>query len=223
MSVNFAALQNAGAHAQTLDFSKAQAVATGQRINFSKENPGVTAVRAELYWESDHDGDASVLILGANKLALPGVVAGQTDPNKTRGLVWYRNLSVPGITHTGDVRTANNDSSVPEETVKINLAQLDRDADEVVIIASTFPDDDAGRGAPVPFGRLRNCKVMVINDVTQEVLYVYELDEDFHQFTSVELASFYQRNGDWNFKSMGCGVGKAAQALSDIAAKYKLG
>lgn len=232
MGIQFDRINTTGAHAASLNFSKAQEVTTGQRIDFSKENPNVTKVRIELYWTGNADGDASVLLLDSNKVALPGVTSaerqvptgpnGQINPNKTRGMVWYNNESVPGVVHSGDVTEADDDPSSPEETIKVDLAGLEADANEVLVVASTFPDKDDPAQKPVPFGRLRNCRVMVVNDLTNEVLYVYELDEDFSQFTSVELASFYKRNGEWRYTSMGEGVGKSAQALSDIASKYKL-
>lgn len=219
MGIDFGRIET-GAHSSSLDFSKAQSVTSGQRIDFSKENPGVNNIRVELYWNSDNDGDASILLLDNAHKALRGTVPGSTDPNATRGMVWYRNLSVPGVQHSGDVLTAGDDPSAPEETITVKLNQLERDAERVLVVASTFPN--AGTSAAVPFGRLRDCKVMVIDDDTNKVLYVYELDEDYHQFTSVELAEFYKRNGEWRYTSMGNGVGKSAQALSDIATKYGL-
>lgn len=218
--VDFNRLANAGAHAQSLDFSKAQSVQTGQKINFSKENPTCNDVRVELYWMGDMDGDASVLLLDSQRQALKGLTD-PTNPNSTRGMVWYNNLSVGGISHSGDARTSDNDPSTPEETIRIQLNKIETQAEHVLVVASTFPDDAAPNVA-IPFGRFRDCKVMVINNATNEVLYVYELDQDFSTFSSVELASFYKRNGDWMYTNMGEGVGTSPQALSDIAAKYGL-
>lgn len=218
--VDFNRLSNAGAHAQSLDFSKAKAVQAGQRINFSKENPTCHAVRVELYWTGENDGDASVLLLDANRKALSGLID-PANTNSTRGMVWYNNLSVTGIQHSGDARSSDNDPSTPEETIKVTLNQVDSEAEHVLVVASTFPVESEPTKA-VPFGKFRDCKVMVINDETNEVIYVYELDEDFSTHSSVELASFYKRNGDWNYVSMGEAVGTSAHALSDIASKYGL-
>ncbi|MGL4252917.1 MAG: TerD family protein [Fusobacteriaceae bacterium] len=218
--MDFSRLQNAGAHASTLNFSKAQAVQTGQRMNFSKENPTCKQVRVELYWTGENDGDASIVLLGADKKALKGLVD-PTNANSTRGMVWYNNLSVKGVAHSGDARTSDNDPSTPEETINVTLDQLEADVDSLVIVASTYPNPAAPTKA-VPFGKFRDCKVMVINNETNEVIYVYELDEDFSTHSSVELASFYKRNGEWMFTSMGEGVGTSPEALSDIATKYGL-
>lgn len=233
MAIQFAQLQNAGAHASTLNFSKAVAVESGQRLDFGKDHPNVRNLRAELYWKGDADGDATVVLLDDNKVALSGVTAaerrnptginGAIDANKTRGMVWYKSPTVPGVSHSGDVTSADEDDSAPEETIMINLNGLEADANEVVVVASTFPSKDDPAQKAVPFGKLRNCRVLIIDNDTNDVIYVYELDEDFSQFTSVELASFYKRNGEWRYTNMGVGVGKAAQALSDIATKYQLG
>ncbi len=218
---NFSALQNKGAHAQTLDFSKAVAVSSGERIDFSKANPLTTVIRAELHWDGGYDADASVMILDSLKQALKGLID-PTLPKSTRGMVWYGNLGAPGIVHTGDARQSGDDPSMPEETVIINLLELDQEANEVVIVASTFPEDDLGQGPAIPFGRIRNCRVDVIDDKTDVVLYTYELDEDYSTFTSVELLSLYKRNGEFKLVSMGEGVGASKMALGDIAKKYGL-
>ncbi|CAL9963799.1 hypothetical protein VPHD148_0081 [Vibrio phage D148] len=228
MSINFNELQNAGAHTASLNFGKAVEVQSGQSLNFSKDNPGVTNLRVELYWESDHDGDAAVVIADSNGKALQGLLpthlqdpaqkAANTLYQPTRGLIWYNNLAVPGISHSGDVLTSNNDESLPEETVKINLAGLEAGAEEVVIVASTHSKTQQA----IPFAELRNCKVLVINDNTNEVIYVYHMSRQFREFSSVELANFFRVNGEWQFTSMGAGVGNAPEALGDIARKYGL-
>lgn len=228
MGIGFDQLQQTGAHSQSLNFGKAVEVQTGQSLNFSKDNPGVTNLRVELYWESDHDGDAAVVIADSNGKALQGLLPphlqdqAQRNANKfyqpTRGLLWYNNLAVPGITHSGDVLTSNNDESLPEETVKINLAGLEAGAEEVVIVASTH----SKTSQPIPFAELKNCKVLVINDNTNEVIYVYHMSRQFREFSSVELANFFRVNGEWQFTSMGAGVGNSPEALGDIARKYGL-
>jgi len=217
--INWDRIQNSGEHAQTLDFSKAQAVTAGQRLDFGKDNPDVKNIRVELYWNSDNDGDVSILLLGSDDKALPGRVD-PNNPNSTAGMVWYNNEEVPGVIHSGDVTTAGTDPSEPEETIRIQLDRLDSKAEKVLVVASTFPDEDDATERPVPFGKLRDCKVMVIDDDTSKVLYLFELSEDYDAFTSVELANFYKRNGEWRFTSMGTGVGTSPRALSDIAAKY---
>jgi stress response protein SCP2 len=218
----------AGTHAASLNFDKAVSIGTAQRIDFSKDNPGVTDIRVELFWESNHDGDVAALVLGENDTALPGLLAESLRKNRsvspgtyypTRGMAWYNCYDIQGVSHSGDVQSTNGDNTAPEETIKINLSGLDPEAKTALIVASTFPSKEDSSKA-VPFGKLRNCKVLVINNANNAVLYTYELDEDFSEFTSVELAKFYLRNGEWKFTIMGEGVGKSAQALSDIATKY---
>ena len=227
MALALNALNN-GAALGALDFSKAVEVQTGQLLNFSKDNPGVKKIRVELYWESEHDGDAAVVISGSNGKALPGLLpAALQDPvqkaenalyQPTRGLIWYNNLAVPGISHSGDVESSNGSADQPEETVSIQLDALESDAREIVIVASTH----VRSGPMVPFQELKNCKVLVINDLTNAVIYQYSLSRQFREFSSVELANFFREGNEWQFASMGVGVGSAPQALSDIAAKYGL-
>ena len=211
MAINFDKLSTAGGHAATLNFTKAVEVSTGERINFTKEHPTVTAIRAELYWESDNDGDVSAVLLGANKKAIP------------MGIVFYDQKTLPGVTHSGDVKgDTDGDPSTPEETIVVKLNELGAEVDSVLFVASTYPSKDDPEQKAVPFGRLRDCRVLIINDATGEVLYAYEVAEDYSTFTSVELCSFYKKDGEFRMVSMGEGVGKGAKALEDIAAKYDI-
>lgn len=211
MAIEFNKLAAAGGHASTLNFSKAVEVTAGERINFSKDNPGVNNLRVELYWESDHDGDVAAVLLNANKKALPS------------GIVFYNQTELPGVTHSGDVTgDTDGDPSTPEETMIVDFLKLDPSVDSVLFVASTYPSKSDADKKPVPFGKLRDCRVLVINNETNDVLYGYELDEDFSTFTSVELCSFYKKDGEFRMTNMGEGVGKSAEALTDIAAKYDI-
>lgn len=216
-----------GSHASTLDFGKAIDVENGSSLDFSKDNPGVSKIRIELYWESANDGDVAVVVADSAGKALKGLLPLELqDPiqmksdkyQPTRGLVWYNNLQVPGISHTGDVLESNGDDTMPEEIIKVDLKSLQADAKELNIVASTFVEN----GPTVPFAELRNCKVLVINDLTNEVIYQYRLAREYRDFSSVELARFYEESGEWVFVSLGAGVGNSPQALSDIAKKYGL-
>lgn len=209
MAIDFNKLATAGSHATTLNFTKAVEVTAGERINFAKAHPGVTNLRVELYWESDQDGDVAAITLGADKKATPG------------GICFYNQLSLPGITHSGDcLGDTDGDPSTPEETMTIKLDQVDAAVDSVILVAGTHPK--GGSTTPVPFGRLRDCRVLIINDDNSEVLFAFELDEDFSTATSVELASFYRKGGDWRYTNMAEAVGSGAVALEDFVAKYDL-
>lgn len=219
---------NNSAHLQSLNFSKAQEIQDGATLNFSKANPGVSKIRVELYWESDHDGDAAVVVTDASGKGLPGLLPPHLqDPAQraaneyyqpTRGLLWYNNLALPGITHSGDVLTSNNDPGAPEETIKIDLNGLEADAEEIVIVASTH----SKTATAIPFSELTNCKALIINDLNNEVLYSYSMNRVYRDFSSVELTRFFKENGEWSLVSLGQGVGNSPEALQDIAVKYKL-
>ena len=211
MAIDFSKLSTAGAHATTLNFTKAIEVTAGERINFSKTNPGVTKLRVEIYWESDSDGDIAAVTLGADKNATPG------------GICFHQQLSIAGINHSGDCRGGvDGDASIPEETMTIDLDAVGDLVDSVLIVAGTHPKEGEDQNKAIPFGRLRDCRVLIINDANGYVLYAFELDEDFSTFTSVELASFYRKGGDWRYTNMAEGVGTSVNALVDFQAKYDI-
>ncbi len=216
-----------GAHASTLDFTKAVEMPKGMSVDFTKEFPMCKNVRIELYWESpldspyEYDGDASLVLLDRHGKALQGLV-NQSNPNSTRGLVWYKNLKVNGVTHSGDVRNSNGDPSMPEETILVHLDRVYQEAQKLVTVASTYPlprQSDA-----VPFNKLHNCKMLVIDDDTREVLLGTNLQSDYGSFTSVEVAGFSRSaTGGWDFQTLCQGCGSQPIALQDIAVKYQLG
>ncbi len=199
-------------HAATLNFDKAVKISSGERVNFEKSNPGVKKLRIELYWESTNDGDVTALYLDDAKQSIP------------KGVAYGRGTTVvPGLTHSGDVTSSGDkDPTAPEETIKVDLDAFMSGAGSLLVIASTHYSLDDPSKTPVPFGKLRDCRLLVINDENNEVLYSYELDEDFSTFTSVEMLSIYPRNGEFRLTSMGEGVGTGPVGLNNIAEKYNI-
>lgn len=221
-NIDFSKLGQAGAHASKLDFSKATEVKAGDTINFSKANPTANRIRMELHWQCKHDVDAAIVLTGANGKALQGVTD-ENNPNTTRGMVWYKNTDAPGIHHSGDAREADGDPSSPEEVITVSFKDIDSQATTVKTIATTFPDDDEGKGPAIPFSQVEDCRVDFIDDETNKVLYVMALSEAYKDFTSVELVSFNRTDtGEWELTYLGIPVGKQAMGLADIATKYDL-
>ncbi len=224
-------------HASSLNFDKVQDIEVGTVINFGKEHPAVTKLRTELYWNGEADGDISMIISAANGKAIPGVIpgvlikpgatlngrphpdVGKQDPNATKGMIWYNNLQVPGVVHSGDVQYGQGDDSAPEEVITTTFAELDASAQGVMGILTTFPDKSTPT-IPVPLSNLANCKVLVIDDVTNDVLYRHQVPTNVGAHTSMEIFKYSLDSGLWVYEALNTVVGKSAQALADIHAKH---
>jgi tellurium resistance protein TerD len=197
--------------AGSMDFSKAVVLAPGQRVNITEDFPDMHNLRVELYWETKHDGDLAALIQDEDGNGLPN------------GMCYYSQPKEYGLSYGGDTRSSTDgDKSKPEEIMSISLDELDPKAKRISLIASTFPLEDDLDQKAVPFGVLRECKVLVVNADTEEVIFGYELEEDFSEFTSVILCEMYVRNGSFRMVNRSEGFGKKAVPLEEIAEHYKL-
>ena len=123
----------------------------GQGISLSKEAPGLSRLRVGLGWDERatngqaFDLDASALLLGADNRI-----------RNEKDFVFYNNLSTPNgsVVHQGDNRTGNGDGD--DETIIIELDQVDPEIQRIVIIASSHSGDGA---TPINFGQVQNAYI----------------------------------------------------------------
>lgn len=187
----------------------------GQRINLSKENPGLSRVRIGLSWDVKEgvtaDLDASVACLGENEKLVGDVLEGAGVP---AGLVFYSNTTYKGVTHQGDNRTGEGEGD--DETVIVDLNACDG-ISEILTVITIYNESDADK---VVFGRVKNASVRLYDDSTGEALYEFDLTEDASNGTAVEMARLYKKDGQWRFGTLGEVVGDAPNGLEAIAQKY---
>lgn len=148
------------------------------------------------------DLDASVFILGENKKLL-------SDAH----FVFYNNLKSPdgAVEHTGDNLTGDGDGD--DESIKVDLSKIDNAATEICIVVTIH--EAAVRNQN--FGQVRNAFIRIFDTNTQEVILMFELDEDFSIETAVEFGRIYKRNGVWKFEAVGFGM---KGGLEDYLNKY---
>lgn len=182
--------------------SNAIELVKGEEINLTKAAAGITKFVARLSWAPGTDLDVSAIPLDSKgKLAMP--------------IVYYGNLSAPGITHSGDLRNGG----VEEITFETDKFQAPA---AIVAVTSHSQNDDGSRGTPVKFGAAAQPKAELINPATGEVLVVVNLKTDAGLSTSVEFVELYRNDkGDFMFKALTNPVGNDAFGLADIIAKYK--
>lgn len=96
-----------------------------------------------------------------------------------------------------------------DETMNIDLTKVDSKIVEIVIAVSIYEHDVRRQN----FGQVDDSYISIYNDKTNELLYKYELSEDFSTCTAVEFCSIYRRNNEWKVKATGVGLNDGLQSL----------
>ena len=179
----------------------------GERVNLSKESPGLTQAGIGLGWDintkdtgSGFDLDASVFMLGNN-----GKIPAE------QYFVFYNNLTSPdgSVQHSGDSRTG--EGSGDDELIQIDLAKVDQVIQEVLFVV-TIHEADARRQN---FGQVRNSFIRIYDTTTELEIAKYELEEDFSRETALEFGRLYRKDNDWRFQAVGQGYNSGLQGFVD--------
>ncbi|PFK99827.1 tellurium resistance protein TerD [Priestia megaterium] len=186
-----------------------QKVQRGKKVNLRKEQPGLAKLRAEIYWDENkfdtggkHDLDIVAVALQSNGKCREDrdfVVAFGYDDHGN-------NLAIHpsgAIAHSGDETTGGKGGA--DEIISVDFTKVPSHITEMHFIAST---NDG-----VKFGDVRNAKVVLVNDETNEPMYQYDLEEDFSTETAVLLFRLYLKENDWRFSAEGKGYNKGMEAF----------
>lgn len=182
----------------------------GTKVNLMKEQPNLKRVRVEIYWDENkfdtggkHDLDITAVATQENGKCREDrdfvVSFGYDDHNNS--------LSVHpsgAIVHSGDERTGGKEG--PDESVVVDFTKMPAHIVNIDFLATT---NDG-----VTFGSVKNAKVKIINDETnQEIIPAYDLEEDFSNETAVKLIRLYLKSGDWRYSAEGVGYNKGIEAF----------
>ncbi|MDA1616269.1 TerD family protein [Bacillus cereus group sp. TH204-1LC] len=186
-----------------------QKVVGGQRINLRKEQPGLKKLRAEISWDENrfdtggkHDLDIFAVALQSNGKCREDrdfIVAFGYDDNGN-------NLAIHpsgAIVHSGDEMSGSKEGA--DEVISVDFTRIPAHITEMHFIAST---NDGVR-----FGDVRNAKVVLVNDETNEPMYEYDLEENYSTETAILLFKLYLKDGDWRFGAEGKGYNKGVEAF----------
>ncbi|MEC3532975.1 TerD family protein, partial [Bacillus thuringiensis] len=92
-----------------------------------------------------------------------------------------------------------------DEVISVDFTRVPAHITEMHFIAST---NDGVR-----FGDVRNAKVVLVNDETNEPMYEYDLEENYSTETAILLFKLYLKDGDWRFGAEGKGYNKGVEAF----------
>lgn len=128
---------------------------------------------------------------------------GLYDSNKEFvGVVYFGALKAPGITHSGDDLTGDEDGDdgLDNEVIEVKLSALPSNVEHVVFILNSFTGHDFHK---VPFASIRLYEGTPerVNNVV--AIYNIATDPSFSGYVSMLLGKLYKRNSEWKFAAIG--------------------
>lgn len=177
----------------------------GQKVNLSKENPGLKNLMVGLGWDLNRfdtggafDLDSAAFLLGDS-----GKVTAQAD------FVFYGNLKHPSgaVEHQGDNLTGEGEGD--DEQIRIDLSLVPDQISRSIFTATIYEADERNQN----FGQVNNAFIRIVNMETNEELLRYDLGEDFSIETAAVFGELYKNNGEWKFNAIGSGYQGGLGAL----------
>jgi len=179
----------------------------GQKVNLSKDNPGLKDVIVGLGWDVnqyDTGGDFD-LDTAAFLLTETGKVSRAED------FVFYGNLEHPSgaVTHLGDNRTGVGEGD--DEQIQIDLSLVPANIQKIAFTVTIYDGEERRQN----FGQVSNAFIRIYNKATGEEMLRYDLGEDFSIETAVVFGELYRHNGEWKFNAIGSGYQGGLAALCE--------
>lgn len=164
-------------------------------LDLTKREPGLTKVTLGAGWDvaqvgQDFDLDIAAFLLDAN---------GRIERNQVMSqVVFFNNMTVPGVQLMGDNRTGAGDGD--DEEIRLDLSQIPTHITKVVFLVTIFKATERRQ----TFGMIENSYVRLINPLKgdQEICR-FNLREQGSTGTAVIFAELYRDGQDWRFKAIG--------------------
>jgi len=117
-------------------------------------------------------------------------------------VVYFGNLKFPGITHSGDDLTGDEDGDdgLDNEVIVVELSLLPPDIHHVVFILNSYRGHDF---STIPFASIRLYEGTP--EKVENVVATYNIAKDpkFAGHISMLLGKLYKRNDRWRFNAIG--------------------
>ncbi len=189
----------------------------GQKVNLSKENPGLSRIVVGLGWDEaqrsggfsffsprvqDIDCDASAILLQNGRFVDKGDV------------VYFGNLThrSRAVQHMGDNLTGAGEGD--DEQIVIDLQKVPPQYDRIVIVVNIY----SAYQRKQHFGMIRNAFIRIVNASNGQEMLKYNLTENYSGMTAMVFGEIYRRNGEWKFNAIGSGTNDGS--ISDLVKRY---
>ena len=180
----------------------------GQKVNLTKDNPGLSKILVGLGWDVNYKGnyefdlDAEAFMLGANERV----------PSDAE-FIFYFNLghASGSIQHMGDNRTGAGEGD--DEQIKIDLSKVPANIQKIVFTVTIY---DAYKRKQ-NFGQVSNAFIRIVDEIKDEEIIRYNLDKEFSNEISVIVGELYRSDSEWKFNAIGSGF---QGDLRDLCLKF---
>lgn len=192
----------------SVSLTKGQSVALTKAAADAGSTAPLTKVVAGAGWDGTSsapiDLDLMAVLMGTDGKALPD--ANANGSNADEALLFFNNVELPGLHHTGDNLTGEGDGD--DEQIVITLADVPANVAEVAIVVASYSGET--------FDKVANAQVRLVNEADQKELAKYELTSgaDFAGKRGVELGRLVRNGAEWEFKATGTVV--EGSSFSDV-------
>lgn len=192
----------------------------GERFKLAKDL-GLDNIRVELTWENG-DLDVQAWLLNSDAIIVndEGFVfynsENRTEPFDKAKFGPKKNWlkSTRPMSADGAVLGAKDELRGGIETVNISLSKIAPEVQEVAITATVYVPNDDG---VTTFGEVKNGRITVIDEDSDQTLCFYELSEDYQSEDALVAGRFILNDdGEWEFEAVGNGYNGGLQTLVDI-------
>jgi len=176
-------------------------------ISLEKIDSSLKNIHVGLGWDAQDsngneiDCDVSVFMIdGNNKIPQDGF------------FVFYNNLkSADGaVIHQGDNRTGEGDGD--DEEVHIDLSNVHPDILQMIFVVTIHEAQTNNQN----FGMVKNAYIRILNKDNNKELCKYNLNNEFDDVDSVQIARIYKYENEWHFEALAGGYSGGLGALLEI-------
>lgn len=177
----------------------------GQKVSLTKDRASLSKISVGLGWDtkrfdggSDFDLDSVVFLVTGN-----GSVQNQDD------FIFYGNLThkTGSVQHMGDNKTGIGDGD--DELINITLNDIPPYVERIIIAATIYEAEQRNQN----FGQVENAYIKIYDQLKNETILQYDLNEDFSIETSMVFGEIYRNNNEWKFNAIGSGFFGGLAAL----------
>lgn len=173
----------------------------GSKVDLQKANTdaGSTAPLTKLVagagWDAKSgksiDLDLVAVLIGNDGKAIPD--ANGNGTNLDEAVVFFNNLSVAGLQHSGDNLTGEGDGD--DEQITVDLAGVPQNVQEIAVVVASYSGET--------FGEIENAFVRLCNANGNTELAKYELKDGMANTKGVELGRVKREGSNWTFEATG--------------------
>ena len=192
----------------------------GQRINLTKDNPGLKKTMVGLGWDPVQQSHKGLLggLFGSKQAAIDcdASVLMLDENDKLKGkenMVYFGNLKSKcgSVQHMGDNLTGDGD----DEQIMVDLSNIPQNIAKLVFVVNIY----AAVQRKQHFGMIQNAFIRLVNLTDNKEMLRFNLTEEYSGKTGLFVAEIYRNGGEWKFTAVG--ESDASSGLGEMVKKYQ--